>query len=173
MSYGCLSSGWASSRSSKLIKTNQRKEFLNSHLQNFFKPYQIRFFTTFSDQKASIVQYLNRTVKGIMFRLFTRNNNRKYIHFFHEIASRYNQSYHRSIKMKSIEVSKKNEPEIWINLFENKLKNPQTVSQQSRFSTGDLVRISIEQGPSKKGYLEGWSEELFIVKHAVSNNPTV
>ena len=57
--------------------------------------------------------------------------------------------------MKSIEVSKKNEPEIWINLFENKLKNPQTVSQQSRFSTGDLVRISIEQGPSKKGYLEG------------------
>ena len=90
-----------------------------------------------------------------MFRLFTRNNNRKYIHFFHEIASRYNQSYHRSIKMKSIEVSKKNEPEIWINLFENKLKNPQTVSQRSRFSTGDLVRISIEQGPSKKGYLEG------------------
>ena len=57
--------------------------------------------------------------------------------------------------MKSIEVSKKNEPEIWISLFENKLKNPQTVSQRSRFSTGDLVRISIEQGPSKKGYLEG------------------
>ena len=57
--------------------------------------------------------------------------------------------------MKSIEVSKKSEPEIWINLFENKLKNPQTISQRSRFSTGDLVRISIEQGPSKKGYLEG------------------
>ena len=25
----------------------------------------------------------------------------------------------------------------------------------------------------KKGYLKGWSKELFLVKHAVGNNPTV
>ena len=57
-------------------------------------------------------------------------------------------------------------------MHENKLKNPQTVSQRSRFSAGDLVRISIERSLFKKGYLECWSEELFVVKHAVGNNPT-
>ena len=41
------------------------------------------------------------------------------------------------------------------------------------FSAGDLAHISIERGPFAKGYLEGWSEELFVVKHAVGNNPTV
>ena len=38
---------------------------------------------------------------------------------------------------------------------------------------GDLAHISIERSPFAKGYLEGWSEELFVVKHAVGNNPTV
>ena len=85
-----------------------------------------------------------------MFRLFTTNNNRRYIDFFNEIAQRCNKSYHRSIKMKPIEVSKENEPQVWINLFENKLKNPQIVSQRSRFSAGDLVHISIERGLFKE-----------------------
>ena len=53
--------------------------------------------------------------------------------------------------MKPIEVSKKDETRVWINLYENKFKNPQTASQQSRFSTGDLVRISIDRGTFKKG----------------------
>ena len=108
-----------------------------------------------------------------MFRLFTRNNNRRYINFLNEITHRYNNSYQRSVKMKPIEVTKENEPQVWINLYENKLKYPQTASQRSRFSAGYLVRISIERAPFKKGYLEGWSEELFVVKHAVGNNPTV
>ena len=156
-----------------MVQTDKGTEFLNFHVQNFLKKYQIRFFTIFSERKASIVERFNRTIKGIMFRLFTRNNNRRYIDFLNEIAHRYNSSYHRSIKMKPIEVSKENEAQVWINLYENKLKNPQTVSQRSRFSAGDLVRISIERGPFKKFYLEGWSEELFVVKHAVCNNPTV
>ena len=76
--------------------------------------------------------------------------------------------------MKPIELSKENEPLVWINLYEKNLKNTQTVSQGSRFSAGDLLRTSIERGPFKKGCLEGWSEELFVVKHAVGgNNPTV
>ena len=89
-----------------------------------------------------------------MFRLFTRNNKRRYISFLNKIAHRYNNAYHRSSKMNPVEVRKKN-PQVWINLCDNRLKNPQTVSKRSRFSPGDLVRISIERGPFKKDYLEG------------------
>ena len=75
--------------------------------------------------------------------------------------------------MKPIEVNKVNEPQVWINLYEIKLKYPQTASQRSWFFAGDLKCISIELGPFKKNQFGDWSEELFVVKHAVGNNPTV
>ena len=32
-----------------MVQTDKQTMFLNSHLQNFLKKYQIRFFTTFSE----------------------------------------------------------------------------------------------------------------------------
>ena len=90
-----------------------------------------------------------------------------------DIVNKYNNSYHRSIEMKPIEVNKDNKLLVWINLYENKVKNSQVGRRRNKFFIGELVRISIERGPFKKGYLEGWSEELFVVKHVVNNNPTV
>ena len=72
------------------------------------------------------------------------------------------------IKMRTIEVGKENKPQVWINLYKNKMKNPQTVSQRSPFSVGGLVRISIERGPFAKGYLEGWRKNYYV-----GNNLTV
>ena len=73
-----------------MVQTDKGITFLNSQAQNFFKKYQVKFFITLSARKASIVERFNRTIKGIMFRLFTRNNNRKYINFLNEITHRYN-----------------------------------------------------------------------------------
>ena len=95
-----------------MVQTDKETVFLNSDVQKFLNKYQIRFFTTFSEQKASIVERFKRTNKRIMFRIFTRNNKRRYIHFLKEIAHRYNNSYYKSIKMKLIELSNKNEPNL-------------------------------------------------------------
>ena len=133
-----------------LVQIDKETEFLDSHVQNLLKKYQIRLFTTFSERKASIVERFNCTIKGIMFRLFTRNSNRRYIHLLNETTHTYNNSHHGSIKIKPIQVSKENEPQVCINLYENRFKHPQTASQRSWFSTGDLVRISIDQGPFKR-----------------------
>ena len=132
-----------------MVQTDKETVFLNSHVQKFFNKYQIRFFTTFSEQKASIVERFKRTNKRMIFRIFARNNNRRYTHFLKEIAHQYNNSCYKSIKMKLIKLSNKNEPQIWINSYENKFKNPQTALQQSWFSAGDLMHICIEPGPFK------------------------
>ena len=47
---------------------------------------------------------------------------------------------------------------ICINSYENKFKNPQKSLQQSWFSAGSLMHISIERGLFKIDYLEGWRE---------------
>ena len=100
-----------------MVQTDKGTEFLNFHVQNFLKKYQIRFSTKFSERKASIVERFNCTIKGIMFRLFTRNNNIRYISFLNEIAHRYNNACHRSSKIKPIEV-RKEKKQVWINLCE-------------------------------------------------------
>ena len=68
---------------------------MNLPVQNFLRKHQIKFFTTFSERKASIVERFNRTIEGIIFRLFTKNNNRRYIHMLNDIDNKYNNSYHR------------------------------------------------------------------------------
>ena len=60
-----------------MVQTDKRITFLNSQAQNFFKKCQVKFFITLSARKASIVERFNRTIKGIMFRLFTRNQQQK------------------------------------------------------------------------------------------------
>lgn len=74
--------------------------------------------------------------------------------------------------MKLIKTSKENETRVSINLYEHKLENSQMVSQRSWFCIGNLARISIKRGAFIKRYLEGCSEELFVIKQVVGNNPT-
>ena len=158
-------------RRPQIIQTDKGKEFLNFHIQNLFRSYNINFFTTHSERKASVVERFNRTIKSLMFKVFTKNNNRRYIDDLTTIINRYNNSYHRSIKMKLLEISKENEPLVWINIYEGKLF-PRKIDKDPLL-IGDLVRISVERGPFRKGYLEGWSEEIFIVKYIVNGNPRV
>ena len=46
-----------------IVQTDKETEFLNSHVQNFFKKYQIRFITTFPEPKANSVESFDRTNK--------------------------------------------------------------------------------------------------------------
>ena len=78
------------------------------------------------------------------------------------MANRYNNSCHRSIKMKPVNVAKENEPMVWMNIYKGKLFPRKTE---------DLVSITTERGPFKKSSLEGWSEELFHIKQIVKGNP--
>ena len=51
-----------------------------------------------------------------MFRYFTKKNTSRYIDILQDIASKYNASYHRSIKMATKDVNKDKETQVWINL---------------------------------------------------------
>jgi Integrase core domain/Domain of unknown function (DUF5679) len=105
-------------RKPQKIQTDKGKEYYNSKLNKLFKDNDITHFSTESDKKASIVERFNRTIKDKMWRIFTQNNNHKWIHIIDDLLKNYNNSYHRSIKMNPIEASKKENRElIYNNLF--------------------------------------------------------
>ena len=67
---------------------------------------------------AQFVKRLNRTIKGIMFQYFTKKNTRRYIDILQAIASKYNVSYHKSIRMVPKDFNNDKETQVWINLYE-------------------------------------------------------
>ena len=159
-----------SKRKPQTIQTDKGKEFLNRLVEELLKRHGIKLYTTFSERKASVVERVNRTIKGIMFKYFTKENTRRYIDVLQNIAMRYNNSYHRSIKMKPIQVTKENSPRVWMNLYEKDWKNKKI---KPKFSVNDKVRVSSESMPFKKRYEEIWTEEIFSIAHVIKGHPIV
>ena len=70
-----------------------------------------------------------------------------------DIANKYNNRYHSTIKMKPVDI--KSSAYIDFDRKNNK--------GEPKFKVGDHVRISKYKKISLKGYLPNWSEETFII----------
>ena len=138
---------------------------------------KINLITTFSERKASVVERLNRTLKSIMWRYFTYANTRRYIDILPELEAKYNNSFHRSIKMKPVDVNENNADLIWMNLYEGRLVLSKNRIEQeikmNNLSKGDFVRISIARTTFRKAYDQGWTEEIFVIKNVLFTFPVM
>ena len=71
-----------------------------------------------------------------------------------DIVNEYNNTYHRTIKMKTIDVKSST----YIS-FDKKKK------EDCKFKVGSHVRISNYKNFFAKGYVPNWSEEDFVIKN--------
>jgi hypothetical protein len=88
------------------LQTDKNKEFINKLFQDPLKKYNIHWFSTNSDLKASIVERFNRTLKTKMWRYLTQMEHKRWIDFINDQCN-FNNSYHRSTKMNPVEGSTK------------------------------------------------------------------
>ena len=77
-----------------------------------------------------------------------------YIDKLNDIENKCNNKYHRSIKMKPIDVN----PSICIDFNRGKEKS-------SKFKVGDNVIISLYKNIFAKGYVLNLSEEIFVIEN--------
>ena len=81
-----------------------------------------------------------------------------YIDKLNDIVIEYNNTHHRTIKMKPVDV----ENNAYINSSKDvNDKNP-------KFQVGDHVKISKYKNIFTKGYTPNWSEEIFVIKEVRS-----
>ena len=155
-------------RREKVMQTNKGTEFFNVLMKTYLANNNVKLFTTHSERKAQIVERLNRTIKGIMFRYFTKENTRRYIDILQDTASQCNASYHRSIMLlKMLTKIKK------FKSGENfSKKDSHKRRRKSKFSLWDFARLSIEKAPFMIRYQEIWTEEMFIIDIIVYGNLT-
>ena len=159
----------ASPRQPLRVQTDQGKEFYNRGVQAWFKKLGTHHFSTYGDSKASVVERWHRTLKQRMYRYFTAHNTLRYVDVLQPLIHTYNHAYHRSIGMAPHQVTPSTVPEVWERLYGPRL-NQKTSPPKCR--VGDRVRLNKKHRPFKKGYLPGWTEEVFVVTH-VRRHPVV
>ena len=76
-----------------------------------------------------------------------------YIDKLDDIVNEYNNSYHRTIKMKPVDIKHNTYTD-----FEKKVND-----KDPKFKIGDHVRISKYKNIFAKGYIPNWSGEVFII----------
>ena len=149
----------SSGRKPNKLQTDQGTEFLNRVFQKFLRENNIDFFTVNSGLKASVVERFNRTFKNKMYKYFTAKNTLTYIDVLPKLVKSYNNTYHRSIKMKPSQVTKSNEAKVWDTLYGNDVDK----RVRYKFQVGDRIRISKVKRMFEKSYHPNFTEEMFTI----------
>jgi len=153
----------------KFAQSDDGKEFINAQVQKFFKNLGVRWFSTKSIIKASIVERVIRTVMTRLSRVFSHRNSNKYIDVLQHVVDSYNNTLHSSTKFKPNDVNSENADIVWFNLYGKTLVKPN--SQKPKYSVGSFVRIDRQKAMFEKGYSYNWNPEVFVVREVKHSTP--
>ena len=142
------------------IWSDQESSFFSKEMLKFFEDNNVKIYHTYSNLKAVVIERFNRSLRELMMKEFVKNNNTVWYNILPELIKKYNNRYHRTIKMKPIDVNKSNEKYI-----KNTVYNYDITNKKPKFKINDLVRISLKRRElfdKPSGNIK-WSEELFII----------
>ena len=146
------------------LQTDRGTEFYNRTFQRWVKDHGIDHFSTEVDAKAAVVERFNRTLRERLYRYFTAANTLCFDDELPQLVQGYNATRHRSIGMAPQGVTWDNEEAVWKRVYEKRLKEKRP---QPKFKMGDRVRLNKIHCTFEKGYLPGWTEEMFVVHRVV------
>ena len=130
--------------------TDMYTEFYNQHLKAVLAAKSVTLYSTENKEKSSIVERWNTTMKNIMWKYFTANNTQRYIDILTSMVEKYNNTYHRSIKLTP---SDARNPEKYQHVHNALYANVNARKATSlKFHVGDKVRITRKKGTLEKEF---------------------
>lgn len=151
----------------KNLHVDMGKEFYNETVTQLLNRYKINRYSTFSTMKAAIVERFNRTLKKSMWKRFSFQGTYKWLGILDELIEQYNNTKHRTIKMKPIEVNDSNEQRLLNTVYNYKTNVPWKI----KFNVGDYVRLSKYKHVFEKGYTPNWTTEIFRIRKILYTDP--
>ena len=146
------------------LRTDRGSEYCNGVIEKYFKEKRIRHFVTHNSVKANFAERAIRTIKQKLFKYFTYKQSYRYIDILQDFIGSYNGTYHRSILMRPNDLTTHNQQEVWENIYGGDIFKINELKTKFHFKVGDLVRLSHTRGVFSRGYDQGWSDEIFIIK---------
>ena len=120
---------------------------------SFLRINSIEMYLTYNQEKSVVAERFIRTLKSSIFKHTISVSKNVYFDVLDDIVNKYNNTVHRSIKMKPIDVTSDSYAEY---IEDSNEKDP-------KFKACDYVRISKYKNTFAKGYTQNWSEEAFFV----------
>ena len=78
---------------------DKEKEYYNKHVKDLLEKNNIQTYSTENEEKSSVCERWNRTIKTKMWKQFTVQGNTQYLDVLPKILKQYNNTKHNSIKM--------------------------------------------------------------------------
>lgn len=148
-------------------------EFYNNQFIKFLKDHNISLYSSYGNNKASIIERFNKTLKNMMWKYFTSNNTRKYIDVIDTMIYNYNfKKYHSTIEMTPHEATLKKNFNKLVDMYHQRYEDKRQQHKIiPKYNVGDWVRLSRIKGTFEKGYLPNWSREIFKINKVVLSSP--
>ena len=118
-------------------------------------------YSIHNEGKCVVAERFIRTLKNKIYKYMTSVSKNVYIDKLDDIVNEYNNTYHRTIKMKPVDVK----DNTYID-FKKEVND-----KDPKFKVSDHVRISKYKNIFAQGYTPNWSEEVFIIKKVKNTVP--
>ena len=118
-------------------------------------------YSTCNEGKSVVTERFIRTLKNKIFKHMTTISKNVDIDVLNDIFNKYNNTIHRTIKMKPIDITDDSFAEY----------NEDFNKKGPKFKVNDHVRISKYKNIFAKGYVPNWSEEVFIFNEIKNTVP--
>lgn len=150
------------------IHSDMGKEFFNTEFQRLMQRHKINHYTTYSTKKAAIVERFNRTLKTRMWKQLHFRGSYKWLDLLQTLVNDYNNTKHRTIKMKPKDVTKAHEKDLLRSVYMYESRHHPKLN---KFKVGDHVRISKYKNVFEKGYTPNWTSEIFQIAKVQLTQP--
>ena len=143
------------------IWVDQGSGLYNNSFKNFLKINEIKMYSIYNEGKSVVAERFIRTLKNKNFKHMTAVSKNVYFDVLDNIVYKYNNTFHRSIKMKPIDVTDDSYAEY----------NENSNEKDPKLKVGDHARISKYKNIFAEWYTPNWSEEVFVVSKIKNTFP--
>ena len=118
-------------------------------------------YSTCNEGKSVVAETFIKTLKDRIFKHMTAISKNVYFDLSDDFVNKYNNTVHRTIKMKPINVTDDSFVEY----------NEESNKKDPKLKVGDHVRISKYKNIFAKGYAPNWLEEVFVINKIKNTVP--
>ena len=158
-----------SKQTPKQIWSDSGSEFYNLKVKRLLNKNNIELYSTQNEEKCSVVERWNRTIKTQLWKYFTANGTYRYIDILQSLIDKYNNTKHRSIGFTPSDARKPaNYQHVFKNLYFAKV---QQNLKKPKFKVGEKVRLAVQKDKFEKAYIINWSDRVYTIKEVKNTIP--
>ena len=150
-----------SNRKPNKMWVDKGSELYNNSFKKWLKDNDAEMYSIHNKGKSVVAERFIRTLKNKIFKHMTAISKNVYFDVLDDIVNKYNNTVHRTIKMKPVDVKD--------NTYVD--SNNEVNDKDPKFKVGDHVGISKYKNIFAKGYMPNWSAEVFVISKIKNTVP--